>query len=324
MLPLGMSTAELSRKVGEEMTTGTDANDVFTETARRTRVSYEEGPSWGTKSQLMPDPGRVIELLIDIRSILFPGYFDTAQGGGACGDQFCLVERFGVIHWHLARQIHHTLGNSCAADCGSACPVMQESRQLAEDFIEQLPDVRAALLLDVEAAYVGDPAAKDHGEILLSYPGVLAVTVHRIAHILFKQGLTLMARIMSEHAHGATGIDIHPGATIGQSFFIDHGTGVVIGETTIIGDRVKLYQGVTLGALSFPKDGDGNLVRNAKRHPTIEDDVTIYSGATVLGGDTTVGSGSVIGGNVWLTESVPPMSKVLNKPAIDMQRRRGR
>jgi serine O-acetyltransferase len=156
-------------------------------------------------------------------------------------------------------------------------------------------------------------------EVVISYPGLQAVTVHRIAHVLYTAGVPLIPRIMSEHAHSQTGIDIHPGATIGSGFFIDHGSGVVIGETTVIGKNVKLYQGVTLGALSFPKDKDGNPIKGIKRHPQVEDNVTIYAGATILGGETIIGAGSEIGGNVWLTHSVPPNSRVYNqqpKPLI--------
>lgn len=288
--------------------------------AHELRCSYERGPVWGAKQQLMPDPTGLIELFTDIRSVLFPGYFDAAIPGH-CADSSCLTERIGLIYWRLARQIHNTLTHSCPSECGPSCDIMTMSCQKSEEFILKLPTIRLALILDVEAAYTGDPAAKGYGEIILAYPGVFAVTVYRVAHVLYKQGHTLIARILSEYAHSSTGIDIHPGATIGKSFFIDHGTGVVIGETASIGDRVKLYQGVTLGALSFPKDEDGNLVRNSKRHPTIDDDVTIYAGATILGGDTVVGASSVIGGNVWLTESVPPMSKVLNKPSIELIQR---
>ena len=172
------------------------------------------------------------------------------------------------------------------------------------------------LAKDVRAAYEGDPAAKSYDEIIFSYPGLFAVTVYRLAHQLLEQGVPLMPRIMTEYAHSQTGIDIHPGAHIGESFFIDHGTGVVVGETTEIGDRVRLYQGVTLGALSLPREEVDSL-RAKKRHPTIEDDVIIYAGATILGGDTVIGARSVIGGNVWLTESVPPDTKVfLKKPEL--------
>jgi serine O-acetyltransferase len=169
---------------------------------------------------------------------------------------------------------------------------------------------------DVRAGYQGDPAAKSYDEIIFSYPGLFAVTVYRVAHLLYEQGLPLVPRVMTEYAHSATGIDIHPGASIGESFFIDHGTGAVIGETTEIGKRVRVYQGVTLGALSVPRE-EVEALRNKKRHPTIEDDVVIYSGATILGGETVIGARSVIGGNVWITESVPPDTHVyLKKPEL--------
>jgi serine O-acetyltransferase len=174
-------------------------------------------------------------------------------------------------------------------------------------FVEKLPEVRARLSEDVEAAHEGDPAAKGFAEIVAAYPSIHAVAVHRMAHELFDLGVPVLARIMAEYAHSRTGIDIHPGAHIGRRFFIDHGTGVVIGETTLIGDRVQLYQGVTLGALS-PRSGEKS--RGKKRHPTIEDDVTIYAGSTILGGETVIGAGSVIGGNVWLTRSIPADSVV--------------
>jgi serine O-acetyltransferase len=178
--------------------------------------------------------------------------------------------------------------------------------------MRELPRLRAILATDVKAAYEGDPAAGSYDEIIFSYPGLLAITVSRVAHILWEGGVPLIPRIMTEYAHSTTGIDIHPGAHIGPSFFIDHGTGVVIGETTEIGERVRLYQGVTLGALSLPKDAGAQL-RHKKRHPTIEDDVIIYAGATILGGNTVIGARSHIGGNVWITESVPPDTRVFMK-----------
>jgi serine O-acetyltransferase len=193
---------------------------------------------------------------------------------------------------------------------GPARSVQETSRR----FLETLPQVRARVAEDVEAAYDGDPAATGYAEVLVSYPSIQAVAAYRLAHELHELGVPLLPRIMTEHAHGVYGIDIHPGARIGRRFFIDHGTGVVVGGTSEIGDRVKLYQGVTLGALSFPRDAQGRMIRGRKRHPTIEDDVTIYSGATILGGDTVIGRGSVIGGNVWLTESVPAFSQVQIKP----------
>ena len=190
----------------------------------------------------------------------------------------------------------------------------------AIQFLERIPDVRRMLAMDVQAAYDGDPAVKNSDEIVFCYPGLEAVTIYRLAHELHVLGIPFIPRMMTEWAHSRTGIDIHPGATIGQHFFIDHGTGVVIGETCEIGNHVKLYQGVTLGALSFPTDGDGNLVRGMKRHPTIEDHVVIYANATILGGRTTIGHHSVIGSNVWLTRSVEPHTTVvLEKPKLQMR-----
>jgi serine O-acetyltransferase len=174
-----------------------------------------------------------------------------------------------------------------------------------------LPEIREVLKNDIQAAYDGDPAAASLEEICVSYPFLTVITTHRLAHVLYEERVPLIPRIMSERAHSLTGMDIHPGATIGQHFFIDHGTGVVIGETTRIGDHCKLYQGVTLGALSFAKDADGNIIKGGKRHPTLEDNVTVYAGATILGGDTVIGQGATIGGNTWITDSVPPRALVL-------------
>ncbi len=185
--------------------------------------------------------------------------------------------------------------------------------QIVTQFLESLPGVRDLLTLDIQAAYDGDPAARYHEEILLSYPGFEAVMIYRFAHVLYALGVPVIPRIMTEYAHQRTGIDIHPGATIGKRFFIDHGTGVVIGETCVIGDNVKMYQGVTLGARSFDLDEHGNPVKGIKRHPDIEDDVIIYSGATILGGDTRIGRGSVIGGNVWLTHPSPPIQRSITR-----------
>lgn len=189
-----------------------------------------------------------------------------------------------------------------------------EDRERSEtavlEVFECLPEIRKLLALDIEAAFQGDPSAESIEEIIFSYPACEAITVHRIAHEFYLRGVPMIPRILAEWAHGKSGIDIHPGAKIGKSFFIDHGTGVVIGETCEIGNNVKLYQGVTLGALSIPQDQRGEVIRGGKRHPTIEDHVTIYAGAKILGGQTVVGRGSVIGGNVWLTESVGPRTRV--------------
>lgn len=187
--------------------------------------------------------------------------------------------------------------------------------EIVANFIARLPEVKRLVETDVQAAYEGDPAATSPMEVVMAYPGLYAVTIHRLAHELYNLRVPIIPRIMSELAHSKTGIDIHPGATIGERFFIDHGTGVVIGETTVIGRNVKLYQGVTLGALSFDKDPvTGALVKGVKRHPNVEDNVVIYAGATILGGKTTIGHDSEIGGNVWLKDSVPPNSRVYNKP----------
>jgi serine O-acetyltransferase len=203
-------------------------------------------------------------------------------------------------------------------DCGRNQDCRGEAQEIVRDFLGTIPEVRRRVSRDVEAANRGDPAARSQEEVILAYPGVEAILVHRLAHELWVRGVAMIPRMMSEHIHGKTGIDIHPGAEIGDSFFIDHGTGVVIGETTVIGANVKIYQGVTLGALSVQKE-----LANSKRHPTLEDEVTIYAGATILGGTTVVGHHSVIGGNVWLVESVPPHSRIYHQPT-QVQRKAAR
>ena len=212
----------------------------------------------------------------------------------------------------------HNTQNLLAADLEREIALLmpnQDAGKIVQQFIARLPEVRRLVETDVTAAYEGDPAATSRMEVVMAYPGLFATTVHRLAHELYLLKVPIIPRIMSELAHSKTGIDIHPGATIGEHFFIDHGTGVVIGETCVIGRNVKLYQGVTLGALSFEKDPTtGALVKGVKRHPNVEDDVVIYAGATILGGNTTIGQGSEIGGNVWIKDSVPPHSRVYNKP----------
>jgi len=193
------------------------------------------------------------------------------------------------------------------------CPG-RDAKEIVAAFVAELPEVKRLVETDVQAAYDGDPAATSRMEVVMAYPGLYAVTVHRLAHVLYKLKVPIIPRVMSELAHSKTGIDIHPGATIGERFFIDHGTGVVIGETTVIGRNVRLYQGVTLGGLSFDKDASGALVKGLKRHPNIEDNVVVYANATILGGETTIGHDSEIGGNVWIKDSVPPYSRVYNKP----------
>jgi serine O-acetyltransferase len=211
----------------------------------------------------------------------------------------------------LTEQISRAISHG--AKIGEACSVTdRDANDCATALLAKLPATRQLMAGDVQAAYDGDPAANCLDEIIFSYPSIYALMVYRVAHELYQMEVPLIPRIMTEHAHHRTGIDIHPGTRIGSRFFIDHGTGVVIGGTAVIGNNVKLFQGVTLGAFSFDKEEDGGeLIRNTKRHPTIEDDVVIYAGATILGGDTVIGRGSVIGGNVWLTHSVPPGTRVL-------------
>lgn len=263
-------------------------------------------------AELIPSSDKVVEVIQRARRLLFPGYFD-----GQVLDANRVEYAVGMEVTELFETLSQLIALSIRHDCQRyqlVCTHCQErGQEEALRFLEALPEIRAVLTTDVQAAYDGDPAARTIDEVVISYPGALAVTIHRSAHQLWQQQVPLVPRMMSEYAHSVTGIDIHPGASIGSSFFIDHGTGVVIGETTSIGERVRLYQGVTLGALSLPKEEVSRL-RGAKRHPTIEDDVTIYSGATVLGGETVIGAGSVIGGNVWITQSVPPGTKVFLAP----------
>lgn len=264
-----------------------------------------------------PIPSRqaVIEIVQQALRLLFPGYF-TRTRLDRVNLEYYLGQEATSFFDALSEQVTLAMRHECIRHDLPCVRCEDLGQEAAFRFMQELPALRELLATDVRAAYEGDPAAKSYDEIIFSYPGLFAITVYRIAHQLFEQKISLIPRIMSEYAHGLTGIDIHPGAHIGDSFFIDHGTGVVIGETTEIGNHVRLYQGVTLGALSLPRDA-GERLRNRKRHPTIEDDVIIYAGATILGGDTVIGARSVIGGNVWITESVPPDTKVfLKRPEL--------
>ena len=264
----------------------------------------------------LPEKHEIEQVVRESMILLFPGYFGHNELSFDSIEQQ-IGFRVALIHEKLRKQVFREARHSCRFKSRSCGQCEGYAAQVAETFIRDLPEIREKLELDVKAAYNNDPAASGYDEIIFSYPGLEAVTIYRLAHLLHQQGLVLIPRIMTELAHVRTGVDIHPGATIGDSFFIDHGTGVVIGETTVIGRGVTLYQGVTLGALNFPRDAQGNIIRGAKRHPTIEDDVVIYAGATILGGETTIGEGSIIGGNVWLTESVPPHTRVLmGKPDL--------
>jgi len=256
-------------------------------------------------------PGResVARIVRGLDELVFPGFREN-QGLDHSNLKLITAEKVNCLARELIREVEKSLAFSARVgtlSCGQGgCYAAAEL--IVESFFDELPAIRRALSLDMQANFRGDPAAKSEDEVILSYPGFQAITVHRLAHYFWDAQVPLIPRMMSELVHGNTGIDIHPGAAIGESFFIDHGTGVVIGETTVIGNNVKLYQGVTLGALSVRKE-EGSR----KRHPTIEDDVTIYSHATILGGETVIGRGSIIGGNVWITESVPPNTKVYNR-----------
>lgn len=252
-------------------------------------------------------PGRdcIIHIMLRLRQIMFPGYFDDEYLGRTVPEYF-VGHNILKLYDDLLCQLKSAFIQVSQDDIKEE-DIAKECEEICTKFFASLGDIQNMLLKDVEAAYNGDPAAKTKQEIIFCYPGLLAVFVYRIAHELYKMNVPLIPRIMSEYAHSHTGIDINPGAEIGEYFFIDHGTGVVIGETTIIGNNVKIYQGVTLGALSTRS---GQLLRDIKRHPTIEDNVTIYSSASILGGETVIGKGSVIGGNAFITGSVPPGTRV--------------
>jgi serine O-acetyltransferase len=262
----------------------------------------------------LPSRDEIVETLQLLMQLIYPGYFgrqDLTDENVA----FHAGVLISTIREKLARQIESCLCFTAEVNGPTDVPTCRRHAwSVATRFLERLPAVRAVLLTDMQAAFDGDPAALNVDEIILAYPGMLAVSVQRLAHELHVLGVPLMPRIMTEWAHAKSGADIHPGAEIGERFFIDHATGVVIGETTKIGAGVRLYQGVTLGALSLPRDAVGRVIRKAKRHPTVEDDVTIYANATVLGGETVLGKGCVIGGSLFVTRSVPAYARVALKP----------
>ena len=255
-----------------------------------------------------PSKEEIIAIVEDLLKIVYPGYYRDRSYKiyNIKSNSTVTIED---VAYHLNKQILLALKYT-AKEENDVEKLTEQAEKDTVTFLKKIPDVRAMLETDLEAAFQGDPAAKYRDEIILSYPGMFAITVNRLAHELFLLEVPLIPRIMTEYAHSTTGIDIHPGATIGKYFFIDHGTGVVVGETTVIGDRVKIYQGVTLGALSTR---GGQKLRDVRRHPTIEDDVTIYSGASILGGETVVGKNSVIGSNVFITSSIPADTKVSMK-----------
>jgi serine O-acetyltransferase len=273
----------------------------------------------------LPSREAIVEILEAVLDLMYPGYFGR-QDLSADSLSGHVEKMVAALVPKLEREMEHCLcygreREAVPPEFGECAP---RAHELAGVFLRRLPEIRALLIRDVQAAYDGDPAALNLDEIILAYPGVLAVSVYRIAHALYDLGVPMMARIMTEWAHSKTGCDIHPGATIGAAFFIDHATGVVIGETTHIGEGVKIYQGVTLGALSLPRDASGHIIRGKKRHPTVENGSTLYANATVLGGQTVVGADSVIGGSVFLTRSVPPRSRVsLKEPELRVMSRDG-
>jgi len=291
----------------------------FTALVQAIVTSYQDEPKTRhIDAGHLPNRDTVIELVKLIRELIFPGYFGK-QNLTAQGLTYHVGEIITVIHDKLYEQVNNAIRHQ-ATRRGTDCPSCDTTAEaIVQEFLGTLPTLRTTLATDVQAAFEGDPAAADTDEIIFSYPGLFAISVFRIAHELHKAQVPLIPRIMTEYAHNLTGIDIHPGATIGNYFFIDHGTCVVSGETTTIGQRVKLYQGVTLGALSTR---GGQTLKNHKRHPTLEDEVTVYSNATILGGETIIGTGATISGNVFLTQSVPPHTRVsMKNPELQYRNR---
>jgi len=273
----------------------------------------------------LPSRAEAVEIIQLLLELAYPGYHGR-QGLTRHNVQFHVGELLPKLGEKLSHQIYQALCYQAETDRkrpeAGGCPCEERAAQVTLEFLDRIPAIRDRLAGDVQAAYDGDPASVNTDEVILAYPGLLAVTVYRFAHELHVMGVPLIPRIMTEWAHTVTGTDIHPGAVIGSNFFIDHSTGVVIGETTEIGNNVKLYQGVTLGALSFPKDERGQLIRGHKRHPTVKDSVTIYANATILGGETVLGEGCIIGGSVFLTSSVPPYAFVtLKSPELKIRTR---
>ncbi len=273
--------------------------------------SYDEGKAIDNlESAALPNKRAVIEAFAHLEHVLFMGFY-SKRSLNRDNLRHTVAEHMYAAHQLLVTQIERALHYDRWMGRTQQVKPAGSGEEVVLGLLSQIPDLRRKLDLDVRAAYEGDPAARNIEDIVFSYPSIQAITAYRVAHELCRAGVPMIPRIITEHAHSATGIDISPGARIGESFFIDHGTGVVIGETAVLGNGVKLYQNVTLGALSVPKrdEDDGR-----QRHPTLEDGVTIYSGATILGGETVIGAGSVVGGNVWLVRSVPPGSKVFGRP----------
>lgn len=305
------------------MATDFRRKEQLTDLTDRIVESYEEIGSINHLGHCpMPSTGAVVECVQDLKEVLYPGY-RRRQNLHLGNVTYYVGDLIDSLHDRLTQQIARALRYADDSEGSTECSraKLGDYEAAGQDhairFLEAIPDIRSRLATDVQAAYDGDPAAGGLHEIIFCYPGLEAITIQRMAHQLYLQGVPLIPRIMCEWAHSQTGIDIHPGARIGPSFFIDHGTGVVIGETTEIAANVKIYQGVTLGALSFPKDSEGNIIRGTKRHPTIEEGVVIYANATILGGTTVIGANSVIGASVSLNKSVPPNTIVtIDKPSL--------
>ncbi len=259
----------------------------------------------------IPSVESVVEIINRLKEIVFPGYFGSGRLNPV-NLKYIMGQSVSAVFDMLSEQISNSIRHDCIRYDQPCHECQEKGQQAALELLRSIPSIRRSLSKDVRATYEGDPAARSHDEIIFSYPGIQAITVYRIAHRLFELNVPILPRTMSEYAHSITGIDIHPGAEIGERFVIDHGTGIVIGETTIIGNNVRIYQGVTLGAHSLPHNA-GSRLKDVRRHPTIEDDVIIYAGTTILGGKTVIGERSVVGGNVWLTDSIPADTKVIMK-----------
>ncbi len=280
------------------------------ERIERILTSYEEfGGINLTDNQHFPNRQTIVEVICDLENIIFPGFRENTSIDRE-SLRFVTGERLHRVALKLTGEVLKAIKYICEISQREGKGCYKYAEQIVLALIDEIPEFRRLSVTDAQAALDGDPAARSVEEVILSYPGLEALLVHRIAHFLHSKGVPIIPRMMSEYVHGKTGIDIHPGAKIGEECFIDHGTGVVIGETCVIGKHVKVYQGVTLGALSVKK-----AMADKKRHPTIEDNVTIYAGATILGGETVIGEGSVIGGNTWITETVSPKSRIYNCPS---------
>jgi serine O-acetyltransferase len=270
------------------------------EIARQLR---EHSSEWFHGRTCHPEPDEIERMIEAVQWVLLPNYFQPT-------DHTSVMSCIDRLHSMMSAQIYRALFQRCP-DENSSSELKTQADAKSEQILAALPELQRMLHEDVVETYQSDPAASGYDEVILTYPGLFALMVYRLAHVMHQSDIPLLPRMMTETAHRMTGIDIHPGATLGRGVMIDHGTGIVIGETAMVGNRVKIYQGVTLGALYFPRDEAGFMLRQTKRHPTVEDDVILYANSTVLGGDTVIGHHSVIGSNAWITESIPPYSKVL-------------